>query len=176
MRRSSGDAAFRTLAIILLSVTSAFAADRKAAQMAWSDIYSAIAGAKLEMVLPSGTEIQGKLLEVGPQALTMDVTKTSNSKELAKGRASVPRASVSTIHARKCGAKWRVILGIGLPAGLLGAAGAAINAQSSTVKGQEAAGVILGIGAGSAVAGYFIGRQLDCRVIDITVIPEGPNR
>lgn len=134
-----------------------------------------IAGAKLEMVLPSGTEIQGKLLEVGPQALTMNVTKTSNSKELAKGRASVPRASVSTIHARKCGAKWRVVLGIGVPAGLLGAAGAAINAQSPTVKGPEAAGVILGIGAGSAVAGYFTGRQLDCHVTDIVVIAEGLN-
>ena len=162
------------LTLTLIGVDVGVAAERRAQQVAWSDVHSAVAGAKIKMVLPSGTEIQGRLLEVGPEALTMDVTKTSNSKEIGKGKASIPRASVSAIDARKCGIKWRLALSIGLPAGLVGAAGAAINTQSPTVKSQDAAGVILGIGAGSAVAGYFVGKQLDCRDTDITVIPEGP--
>jgi hypothetical protein len=90
---------FRNLLTIftltLIGVDVGVAAERRAQQVAWSDVHSAVAGAKIKMVLPSGTEIQGRLLEVGPEALTMDVTKTSSSKEIGKGKASIPCASVS---------------------------------------------------------------------------------
>ncbi len=160
-----------TLVFALLNVTASFAAETRTQRVIWSEVASATKGAKITMVLPGGAEIRGKVLDTEPQALIVDVTKTS-SANVPKGRALIPRASVSTIHSRKCGAKWRAILGIGLPAALMGAAGAAINAQSPTVKGQEAVGLIFGLGAGGAVGGYFIGKQLDCHVTEITVIPE----
>lgn len=170
-------AARNVLAIVVLipvGTNCAVADERRT--VTWSEVDSAVADATIKLVLPTGTRIQGKLLRVEPAGLALNVTETSNTKDIAKGRASIPRASISTIQARKCGAKWRVILGIGVPAGLLGAAGAAINSQSPTVKGPDTAGVILGIGAGSAVAGYFAGRHLDCHVTDISVIPEGSYR
>ena len=159
--------------VILLTVTASLAAEARKERIAWPEVKSATRSATITMILPSGTEIRGKVLEVQPQALIVDVTKTSNSRDVEKGRASIPRASASTIHARKCGVKWRAILAIGLPAGLLAATAGAINAQSTTVKGGEAYGVGVGVAAGSAVAGYFIGRKLDCHDTDIAVIQDG---
>ncbi len=158
--------------VVLVTFTASLAAETRKERVTWAEVASATSGAKITMMLPGGTEIRGRVLEVEPQALVVDVTKTSNSKDVEKGRASIPRSSASTIHARKCGVKWRAILGIGLPAALLAATAGAINAQSTTVKGGEAYGVGVAVAAGSAVAGYFIGRQLDCHDTDIAVIPE----
>jgi len=166
-----GTVEFAYLIVVLLTVTGSLAAETRKERVTWSEVAAATSGAKITMVLPSGTEIRGRVLELEPQALIVDVTKTSNSKDVAKGRASIPRSSASTIHVRKCGVKWRAILGIGLPAGLLAATAGAINAQSPTVKGEEAYGVGVAVAAGSAVAGYFIGRQLDCHDTDIAVTP-----
>jgi hypothetical protein len=161
--------------LALLNMTAVVAAETRTQRVSWSEVASATTGAKITMVLPGGAEIRGKVLDAEPQALIVNVTKTS-SPDVPKGRVSIPRASVATIHSRKCGAKWRAILGIGLPAALMGAAGAAINAQSPPVKGQEAAGLIFGLGAGGAVGGYFIGKQLDCHVTEFIVIPESRTR
>lgn len=166
-----GTVEFAYFIVVLLTVTASLAAETRKERVAWSEVASATSGAKITMMLSSGTEIQGKVLEAEAGALIVDVTKTSNSKDVARGRASIPRPSASTIHARKCGLKWRAILGIGLPAGLLAATAGAINAQSPTVKGEEAYGVGVAVAAGSAVAGYFIGRQLDCHDTDIAVTP-----
>ena len=162
---------FYALILSLLNVTAGVGAETRTQRVSWSEVASATKGAKITMVLPGGGEIRGNVLDAKAQALIVNVTKTS-SANFPKGRVSIPRASVSTIHSRKCGAKWPTIFGISLPAALMGSAGAAINAQSPTVKGQEAGGVILALGVGGAVAGYFIGKRLDCHVTEFTVIPE----
>ncbi len=167
---------FAVFVLLQIGANYSIAGEKNTERVTWSEVSSAVAGATIELALPTGTTIRGKLLEVEPEGLTLNVGKTSNSKDVAKGQASIPRASVSTIKARKCGVKWRMILGVGVPAGLLGAAGASINAQSPTVKGPDAAGVILGIGAGSAIAGYFAGRHFDCRVTYLSVIPQPASR
>ena len=123
------------------------------------------------MVLPGGTRIQGEVVSVGPQALIVNVTKTSNRGEVNRGRTSVPRASVSVFETRQCGAKWRAILTIGIPGALLAATTAAMNAQSPPVDAREAAGVGLVIAGGGIVAGHFLGRHLDCRVTQTIVVP-----
>ena len=174
MRYSRCDPAASLCAMAVFTITPGLAAERPAERVTWPEVGFATKGATITLV-DAGTEIQAKVLSVEPQALIMDVTKTSNSSAVAKGKASIARSSISTIHIRKCGAKWRAILGIGLPAGLMGAAGAAINAQSPAVTGQEAAGVVFGVGAGSAVAGYLIGQKLDCHISDIIVVPESAN-
>lgn len=161
------------LAVVACTSGGTLAAAARTQRLTWSELGPATQGKgkKIMMVLPSGTRIQGEVVSVEPQALIVNVTKTSNRGEVDKGRTSVPRSSVSVFETRQCGAKWRTILTIGIPGALLAATAAAMNAQSPAVNGQEAAGVGVGIAGGGIVAGYFLGRQLDCRVTHTTVVP-----
>ena len=159
-------------AVICASAVTLTGATPQAQRLTWSELGPATEGkGKITMVLSSGTQIHGEVLSVEPHALIVNMTKTSNRREVNRGRASVPRTSVSAFETRQCGAKWRVILTIGIPGALLAATAAAMNAQSPPVDSREAAEVGLVIAGGGIVAGHFLGRRLDCRVTQTTVVP-----
>ncbi len=158
-----------TILLILPAATPSRAATET---RPWSQLGEVTKGKKIKMVLPSGTRVEGTAVGVDTEASTVEVTKTSNHQEIGKGNASIPRSSVSVIQTRQCSRKWRAILGMGLPAGLLGGTVAGMNAQSPAVDARMALGVGVAVAAGGAVGGYFIGRSLDCYVVEYRITPD----
>ena len=57
-----------------------------------------IQGMDIRMILPDTTLIRGLALDVRPDALVIDVRRTSNPRLHAKGRTDIPRSDVSTIE------------------------------------------------------------------------------
>ncbi len=99
----------------------------------------------------------------------MDVTGTSNAKEVPKGMATLLRASVTSMEATRCSRKMRFLLTLAIPGGLLAATAAAMRGQSYSATGGEAMGVGIAVAAGGAVGGYYLGKSLDCHVTEIVV-------
>jgi hypothetical protein len=111
--------------------------------------------------LKTGKTVKGKLLSAGDHSFVFEPGK-ANLFDPRPAPVSFTYLDVQSIKLG-CGSKWRAILAIGVPVGLMAAAGAAINSQSHSPTGGEAAGVTFALGGGGAVAGYFWGKSLDCR-------------
>ena len=67
----------------------------------WRDLAPLILGEKVAFSLPNGTRIEGKALAVSPYALTIDVQKTSDSRNRPKGKTFIPRSSVSVLSLKR---------------------------------------------------------------------------
>jgi hypothetical protein len=145
-------------------------------RLEWGDLAGMIADQKVSMVLPDAAHLQGRVLGVEPEALVLDITKTSDRRAHPKGHASIPRASVSVLRLTKPGGHvWQIVGGtLGTVGGLvLGVFVAAYGLSNSA--GEAAVGaVILGSAAIGGAAGWWGGRVSDRRVIVITVVPESP--
>jgi len=142
-------------------------------RLQWGDLAGMITAQKVSMVLPDAARLQGKVLAVEPETLVLDITKTSDRRAHPKGRASIPRASVSVLRlTRPGGHVWQIVGGIlGSFGGLF--AGALAAGYSG---GDEVAVLAAGLGGAVAggVAGWWGGRVSDRKVIVITVVPESP--
>ena len=66
--------------------------------VAWADLVSAIEGHPVELVLRDSTAVKGYVRSVTPDALEIDISKTSNGKAQPKGPASLPRSTVNTLQ------------------------------------------------------------------------------
>src|ERR1700687_6387137 len=64
----------------------------------WVELSRMIPGMNIRMILPDTTLIRGQALEVRPDALVVDVRRTSNPRLHTKGRTQIPRSDVSTIE------------------------------------------------------------------------------
>ena len=141
-------------------------------QMKWNEIPPLVTGKKVALVLPAGTEIQGKVLSVEPEGLRMKISKTSNRHDMAKGERLVPRQSVSVLRMTHYG-KWGRIIGTTAP---IAAALIAVSAQDISVyEGPLVVAVPAAIAAGTAgasVGGYFIGKRIDRRETYIRIAPD----
>lgn len=143
-------------------------------RLEWGDLAGMIRDEKVSMVLPDAAHLQGRVLAVEPEALVLDITKTSDRRAHPKGHASIPRASVSVLRLTKPGGHvWQIVGGTlgsvgGLVLGALVAYGAGANNAAAV------GGIILGSAAIGGVAGWWGGRVSDRKVIVITVVPESP--
>jgi len=144
-------------------------------RLQWGDLAGMITAQKVSMVLPDAARLQGKVLAVEPEALLLDITKTSDRRAHPKGRASIPRASVSVLRLTKPGGHvWQIVGGIlGTFGGMLVGALAAVYSGGSDYDAVVAAGILGGAVLGG-VAGWWGGRVSDRKVIVITVVPESP--
>jgi len=142
-------------------------------RLQWGDLAGMITAQKVSMVLPDAARLQGKVLAVEPEALLLDISKTSNRQAYPKGRASIPRASVSVLRLTKPGGHVGQIVG-----GILGSLGGLLagGLLVGVADADEAAAVVAVLGAAVAggVAGWWGGRVSDRKVIVITVVPEPP--
>ena len=139
----------------------------------WSSLGPWLADARVALVMvPGGTHVEGKVRVVEQDGLRMHVTSSSDKKAVPKGDRLIPRQSVSLLRVTKSQVKWRIVCALGAAA----AAGIVVAVQDidvyegpaiAIVPAVEAAGI-----AGSGVAGYFIGKRLDRKVIEIRVVPE----
>jgi hypothetical protein len=147
--------------IALLVASNCFAAGKQRKELAWAELGPAIAGKKIQLVLPGGVEIQGNVLGVEPEALRLDVTKTSDKKVIRKGENSIPRPAVSTIRISRYTKRWRLLLTPGLPGTLMLAMTVAIAHYPYTADPRKVIPIGMAVTVSSTMAGYYVGKHLD---------------
>jgi hypothetical protein len=143
---------------------------RTPGRLSWSELSPLVVDRKVQTTLPDGTRIQGQALAVRPDALVMDITKTSNRKAHPKGQAEIPRASVTELAVIRDKGPGKLI------GGILGTVGGAFAAGAATYYGGgggAAAGWLLILPV-SAVGGYYAGKAVDRRVTRIVIAPDQP--
>jgi hypothetical protein len=64
----------------------------------WDELSHTIPGTDVQIVLPDSIRVRGTAIEMGPDALVIEVRHTSNELLHAKGRTVIPRSDVSTIE------------------------------------------------------------------------------
>ncbi len=159
----------RTLAAVLLSAGIAFAGNPAVLDLKWGELQPRVAGKKVALVLPDGTRIEGKARQVETDGLRMKVSKTSDKKVQPKGVHLIPRQSVSVVRVTDYRWMGRLIGTLGA----IGATAAIVGAQDIGIS--EGVGVIavpaaIAAGAvGAGIGGYYVGKRIDKRVVDIRV-------
>jgi hypothetical protein len=142
-------------------------------QLRWSELDSVITDRKVTMVLPGGTQIEGKVLRVVADGLWLDVVKTSDRATQPKGVHLIPRQSVSVLRCTEYRRISRLIGTLALPAAV--AAGMLAAGTTDCYEGPcIVLFPVLGVStaAGGAIGGYHIGKRVDRKVTGIRVVRE----
>jgi hypothetical protein len=144
---------------------------RRTFRLEWRDLDRMVRGRSIDITLPSGVQLKGRVTSVELDALMLDVRKTSNKRAYPKGRAVVPRPEVTQFTlARKEGYAWSAVgASIG---GTIGAGVAAGLVQVLEGDGQRAAAAALAIGIPAAI-GYGLGWGADHEYVNVIVVPDG---
>jgi len=152
------------LATCLLTHTLC-AADPKEVSLRWTELEPAVAGRQIRMTLPNGPQIKGRVLAVEPQALRIQITKTSDKLVQPKGEISLPRTAIPVLQVMRYGIRWR-IFGTAIGPVLVGAAGASVAARGAGTVNDLPKYIGYGAGAviGTGVGGYFLGKRADRHV------------
>src|SRR5258706_15796409 len=142
----------RHQSLVALSMSFLLAAQAASAEklrLTWSDAGRAISGKKVSIVLLDGAEVGGQGLEVQPDALRLDVKKTSNRTAPPKGSGLLPRQEISAVRLSRHGFVWQLA---GTGAGFFG--GAFLGAEMALHSyGDDSGlpGLILGLAVWAAV-------------------------
>jgi hypothetical protein len=170
------------LAVLIVNLLSTpslgFAAGADEIQLPWSEIAALVDHQKVALVLPDGTMIEGQVLAVEPDALVLDIKKSSDPRAHPAGQSSIPRSSVSVLQLKqlKGNRRWLgAVIGAGagsvagwlLAEGVFHVSGEGLNPSRAPVVVGSVAGLV----AGAAAIGYFAGRKGDQRVTFIKIIP-----
>ena len=161
------------LVSLLLIAPFMICADNPATATAkWSDLPGLVTNRKVALVLPAGTQVEGKVLRVEPEGLRIRVSKTSDRGAVAKGERLLPRQSVSVLRLTEYRRLGRLLC----TAGAMATAGIIVAAQDMDLYEGALVAIVPAVAAGGTaglgVAGYFIGKRIDKRVIYIRVSPE----
>jgi hypothetical protein len=141
-------------------------ADARAAEkqlrLKWTELAPYVVGRRISTVLTDGVRLEGKVISTKPEALVVDVKKTSEPSRF-RGTADVPRELVSMLQVSRPGWKWRVIgpvtgfLTLGLVGGVIGGR---IDPHGFFIPDGAAKGITVGALTG-AVGGYVAGYYAD---------------
>jgi len=163
-------AAAISLLMALAAVPQARAASKEQRQITWEGL-SALVGKQVIIVMPDGAQIEGKATAVEPDALAVEIHKTSNKSTYPKGQFLVPRATLRAVDVNHPTVKYRAICtSIGLGVGVF----LGIAAKESTGGFINSTGAAAAFGAGAVgvpIAGYFIGRAGDRHTITYVIAP-----
>jgi hypothetical protein len=163
--------------LVTASQIPACAGERKTLRLPWSELGPAVADRKVALVLTGGTAVEGKVLGVESDALRLQVTWTTDSKVVRKGKTSIPRSSVSVIRMARYSRRWRLLLTPGLPAALLGGMAAGVSMHHHTPAPQQIVPIGIGVILGGTIAGYYVGKRLDRQELtEITIVEGGGTR
>ena len=166
------------LICLLLLQNLSMAARKVELTLPWSELESHIGQRKIALVLSDGIHLVGKVMDITPDSLVLNVTKSSDATSHPKGRTSISRSAVLVIQLNETkGAKRALWSSVGAGAGLLGGWLLAEGVYHVSGEGQgfwaepTGVGLTLGLaGAGGAV-GYIGGRSSDRVETYIKIIP-----
>jgi len=159
-----------TLLLCLLYLSASLQAAPREMKLRWSELSGQITGHTVTLTLPDGHYVEGHVTAVQPDALQLNVNKTSDRQAIPKGKLSAPRSSISRIGLKTKTVKGRttgVGVGLAVAGGLIGA--------GAIKQGYEGLGLaIIGgiVGVAVMIAGFFIGNDLDRQITMITVTPD----
>jgi hypothetical protein len=145
--------------------------DRRTFRLEWRDLDRMVHGKNIDVTLPSGIRLKGRVMAIEQDAMTLDVSKTSNKRAYPKGRSVVPRAEVTRFRlARREEHRWSAIgAGIGGAIGVMAAIGVA---QVPVSDGAKAGAAGLAVAIPTAI-GFGLGWGADHESVDIIVVPGG---
>ena len=155
----------------ILSIFPLLAQGDNLTHVPWEGL-SIVVGKTVAVAMPKGPVITGIATRVEPDALVVNVKKTTDSKAFPKGELRVPRATLRVFQMRTKGKICRVLLTVvGAGAGVVGGAFATfgIDGFGSTSGGGVAA--FVGIAAAGTAAGYLGGDAADQRWTTIEILP-----
>ena len=138
-------------------------------RMKWEDLGARLPKHKVALVLPDGTHVQGKVLEVEAGGLRLNVSKTSNRAVQPKGRHLIPRQSVSVLRVTEYRKLGRLLVTTGA---LAAAAGIVAGNYPDIYEGPAliaVPAVVAGGMTGIAIGGYYAGKAVDKKVTEILV-------
>ena len=149
----------------------AAARDAQQLQLKWEELGPRIANKKVEFVLPDGTQVAGRAIAAEPEGLRLNISKSSDRHVQPKGKQLIPRDRIPLIRVteyRKAGRLIGTFGAVGLAAGIAAASYPDLyeGAVLIVVPAVVAAGIV-----GAAVGGYYTGKALDKRVIEIHIVP-----
>jgi hypothetical protein len=155
--------------LLLANAPLAFAKEKQL-ELKWSELGQVVVGRNVTIALPDGEIIEGKIQSIDLDSLIINIKKTTNKLKYAKGKCSIPRASISVLRTSEVQGMWRV-LGTSIGAGTGAAVGSAFyryaNNESDTELGSRVAVGAIIVGAG---LGYLAGHGIDHHVLIITVV------
>lgn len=138
-------------------------------EIQWSELGPMITGQRVKLVLPDGAQIQGQTVAVREDALVVNISKTSDRKSYPKGQNVVRRASVSTVQLETSRSSGRTV---GVIVGSLGGLILGGDLVAHTAHSEASAiPAFFGISTGSAILGYYLGREHDRQVTIIKIAP-----
>lgn len=142
----------------------------------WSELSPAVTGKPVWLSLPGGTRVTGVVHDITPDAMSLEIRKTSDSKTYPKGLASIPRSSVSVIRLTKPAGRKGLIIGAAVGGGFGAAAGVGLaaplrNEGTLSFDGIVAAAILAPIGIGILV-GALVDWTAHSRQRLITVRPD----
>lgn len=141
-------------------------------ELKWSELSSHIQGRDIELVLPDGASLAGRVEAIREDALVLNVRHTSNSQAHPSGNAVVPRGSVSVLLIHESRGKWGRPIGVvlGTLTGLV-VGGTVVLAGAKIDSATAGTAVLLGITGAGTLTGYYLGRSADRRATQFKVIP-----
>ncbi len=131
----------------------------------WEELAPLVEKRQIETVLANGVHIRGRVEQVLPQALVVEVKRTSDPNVVPKGRTRVARESVSVLTVRWKRGPARALLAVagwfGFPL-ILAASGVASPEELRT------GGWLAAASAGAAI-GYLIGSDVDAQYLSVRI-------
>jgi hypothetical protein len=137
-------------------------------EVPWPELGQALAGHIVSTVLPDGTILRGRVLDVSAEQLRFDADKTSNPSLYPKGELSLAKSQLRVFSYTAKRGYWRAA------GAAIGAAGtvAAVAVPLTIAKNEGAEDTALGYalsGGLGAGLGYLIGNAADKREITVVV-------
>ena len=137
--------------LVIMVALCAFSARGETLHVGWSALPELLTGHTVSLALPSGAVPRGRVVEITPDTLILDVR--------GRGPLSIERPFVSVIRIERSRARGRVI---GTVAGLAaGAAAGLLIARAADLDGEEVVGTAAGASLAVAAAGFAVGLRLD---------------
>jgi hypothetical protein len=164
-RRITRSGTVPVASVVLVWAVPLLAGAPKEVAVRWEELAPLVQKREIETVLANGVHIRGRVEQVLPEALVVEVKRTSDPNLVPKGHTRVARELVSALTVRWKQGPARALLAIaglyGLP--LLFAASGVASAEELGTAGS------LAVASAGAAIGYVMGSELDARWLWVRV-------
>jgi hypothetical protein len=141
-------------------------------EVAWQDLAGLVEGRVIEAVLRSGVHVKGKAKKVLPEAMEIQIERTTDAGVVPLGLARIPRESVPGLSVKKDEGPMGALLGMaGVVAGFFLAVATFVAHEDGWGSGKLLIVTATQI-TGPAVAGYILGSRLDQKWTYVAIVPD----
>jgi hypothetical protein len=141
----------------------------------WDDLPNILAGQEFETVLTNGVFIRARALAFSAKAAEVEVRRTSDKALIPARRQPIPRELFRSVTVRRRKGPARALLATVCTLGGMLATTAIIGRGgfSESEPGVGDVAVILSVGAGAGILGYYWGARIDDQSFTVVIQPVG---